>query len=279
METYKITGVKRNGKVGLLAYFKPVINYNFNTLDQESFVKTLASIIPNSRSIGYAGFSRKEYLKDTLCYNILDPDHNVTPQSIKTPLTEILPALQKALDLCYHHISASPVHIFLFPTFSSFVKETMNGVSGYTPYKNTLLLFISPQKTKEWKQALIETICHEFMHAVMNNYSERETLLDDLIFEGIAESFVTSLLGKQPHLPSQSLIKEDALQWHQKLKKHLSRNDLYYPVFLEGKDYPLWAGYAVGYYIVEAFREKHPEVTWDEIVRLNPREIYLKAKL
>ena len=153
----------------------------------------------------------------------------------------------------------------------------MDGVTGYTPYQNTLLIFVSPEKTKHWKQALTETICHEFMHAVMNNYFERTTLLDDLIFEGVAESFVGTLFGVSANAPSQALSQKKALVWYHKLVKYLKDTNLYYPVFLEGKKYPLWAGYAIGYQIVETFRKKYPETTWNQIVRMLPKEIHTRS--
>ena len=78
-------------------------------------------------------------------------------------------------------------------------------------------------------------------------------------------------------MPSQALSQKDALKWYEKLKEHFQATDLYYPVFLEGKDYPLWAGYAVGYWLIEAYWKQHPETSWDEIVRLKPEEILLKS--
>lgn len=243
-----------------------------HSLTNTDFIQNLTQSIPCLRSIGYAGFSQRKYLKENLKYNITDEKNNTTPFEI--PIDEILKTVKESVSLSSRHIKNQPIHIFLFPTFSQFVKKELDGVSGYTPFKNTLLLFLSPNKTKHWKRALIETTCHEFMHAAMNNYHERKTLLDDLIFEGISESFVSSFFKPRKDTPSQALTEKEALRWHKKLIPRLQSTELYYPVFLEGKDYPLWAGYSIGFHIIEAFRKQHPATSWDKLIRMTPQEIY-----
>ncbi len=237
----------------------------------------LVKNIPDSKSIGYAGFLTKQALKENLKYNIFGQNETGNPQSLNISTAELLSVTEKAIGLCHGQVLAPTSHVFLFPTFSEFVRENMDGVTGYTPHRNTVLLFVSPQRTRSWKRALTETICHEFMHAVMDNHYERKTLLDDLIFEGIAESFVGSLFETRTNSPSRSLSQKKALHWYKKLEKYFGTADLYYPVFLEGKEYPLWAGYAIGYRIVEAFRKKHPAITWNDIVRMTPQEIHAKS--
>lgn len=266
-----------NGKGVLIGMLHVFTTYDAST-DTDTLIKNFLKEIPHSEEIGYAGFGEEQYLKESLLYNISDPDQNTLPLSAFTiPEQELLATVEQALRLCHEHIETSPTNIFLFPTFSTFVQEKMGGVSGYTPYKNTLLLFVSPTETGHWQRALTETVCHEFMHTVMDNFYERQNLLDDLVFEGVAESFVSFLFGNRPDMPSQALSQKDALKWYEKLKEHFQATDLYYPVFLEGKDYPLWAGYAVGYWLIEAYWKQHPETSWDEIVRLKPEEILLKS--
>ncbi|OGI15070.1 MAG: hypothetical protein A2878_00570 [Candidatus Moranbacteria bacterium RIFCSPHIGHO2_01_FULL_54_31] len=273
MKSYTIKEIRGNNKEGIIAHFKLLTEYPI-TSDREVFLAALVKNISDSKNIGYAGFFTKKDLKESLRYNIFDQNEVAGSQSFNISTPELLAVTEKAIGLCHSQVSAPPSHIFLFPTFSNFVRKTMDGVTGYTPYRNTLLIFISPQKTSSWKRTLTETICHEFMHAAMDNHYERKTLLDDLIFEGIAESFVGSLFKTRTHSPSQALSPKRALNWYKKIAKRFKSTDLYYPVFLEGKEYPLWAGYAIGYRIVEAFRKKHPELAWNDIVRLTPQEIH-----
>lgn len=273
METYMLKGIQENNKEGVIARFKLLTEYPI-TSDREVFLAILGKNISESQKIGYAGFLTKKDLKESLRYNIFDQNEEADSQSFNISAAELLAVTEKAIRLCHSQVSAPPSHIFLFPTFSDFVREKMDGVTGYTPYRNTLLLFVSPRKTKSWKRALTETICHEFTHAVMDNHYERKTLLDDLIFEGIAESFVGALFGVRLNSPSQALSPQRASNWYKKLTKRFKSTNLYYPVFLEGKEYPLWAGYAVGYRIVKAFRKKHPAITWNDIVRMTPQEIH-----
>ncbi len=272
MQTHQII-TKKNGQDVAIGALNLFTKYD-TSLSVDNIIDRFLNEIPHSESIGYAGFGEQQYLKDSLLYNISDP--NQDPSLVSTfniPEKELIATVEQALQLCHEHIETPPTNIFLFPTLSAFVQEKMGGVSGYTPYKNTLLLFVSPTETEHWKRALTETICHEFLHTVMDNFYERQNLLDDLVFEGVAESFVSFLFGERPDMPSQALSQGDALEWYRKLREHFQETDIYYPVFLEGKDYPLWAGYAVGYRLVEAYRKRYPETSWNEIVRLKPEEI------
>lgn len=276
MQTRQIIA-KKNGRDAAIGTLSLFTKYDTSS-SADNIIGQFLEDIPHSESIGYAGFGEQQYLKDSLLYNIPDPNQDLSPVSaFSVPEKELLTTIEQALQLCHEHIETPPTNIFLFPTFSTFVQEKMGGVSGYTPYKNTLLLFVSPTETEHWKRALTETICHEFLHAVMDNFYERQNLLDDLVFEGVAESFVSFLFGERPDMPSQALSQEDALKWYEKLKKYFQKTDLYYSVFLEGEDYPLWAGYAIGYQLIKAYQKQHPETSWDEIVRLKPEEVIEKS--
>ncbi len=278
MQTYPITDTQKSGKSGNIGTLRLFAEYD-PAIDNETLMKNFVKEVPHSKSIGYAGFTKKEHFRDNLAYNIPDFENaNAEHQTFSIPEPELLRTIEEALRLCHKNVSTSPTNIFLFPTFSTFVKDKMGGVSSYTPYKNTLLLYVSPQETDRWKEALVETICHEFMHTVMDNYYERKNLLDDLVFEGVAESFVSFLFGVKAHMPSQALPLKETLAWYQKLKKRFRNTKLYYPVFLEGKDYPLWAGYAISYQIIEAYRKKHPDTTWGTLVKLTPKEIHEEAE-
>lgn len=278
MQTHLIIGTQKSGKSGYIGTLRLFTEYH-PALDNETLIGSFIKEVPYSKAIGYAGFTKKEHLRDNLAYNIPDfEDAETQHQAFSLSEPELLRTIEEALNLCHKNVATSPTNIFLFPTFSTFVKEKMGGVSGYTPYKNTLLLYVSPQETDRWKEALTETICHEFMHTVMDNHYERKNLLDDLIFEGVAESFVSFLFGVKAHMPSQALSLKETIVWYRKLKKRFRNTKLYYPVFLEGKEYPLWAGYAIGYQIIEAYRKQHPSTSWNDIVRLTPKEIHEKAE-
>ncbi len=58
----------------------------------------------------------------------------------------------------------------------------MDGVAGYSFWRNTILVYINP--VDGWDTALRSTICHEFAHAVAQNYNKMETILDQLVFDG-----------------------------------------------------------------------------------------------
>ncbi len=66
-----------------------------------------------------------------------------------------------------------------------------------------------------------------------------------------------------------------------KIKKSLnnSNKSLYNEIFLGyNKKYPLWAGYAIGYYIVKDYLTAKEQLSWSEIFKLTPRRILKESK-
>lgn len=272
----RTSGGRKGGRKIATVY--SFLDYPIDRKNHRLATQRLAKLVPRSKHIGFAGFSERKWLAATLLYNIFG-EKNLRGQKFQISKDEILTVVSDSIRLANQRLRGKPTHVFLFPTYSSFVNKRMGGVSGYTPYKNTLLVFISPQTNKRWKGALTETICHEFVHGVMDNYYERQNLLEDLVFEGVAEYFVSQLFGLKKHLPATALTKKECRQWLTKLKDKLDARDLYYPVFLQGGDYPLWGGYAIGYRIIESFMKNHPDTSFERLVRMTPQAIFQKSGL
>ena len=153
----------------------------------------------------------------------------------------------------------------------------MNGVSGYTPWKKSILIYLNP--TKNLENELKKTLCHEYNHAVIRNYHNWSTILDSLVFEGFAEHFREKVIGGKKASWAKALSKKRALLIFNRIKDRLnSRNQqLYYDLFFGSKKYPRWAGYSIGYSIVEDYLKKQKNVNWNEVVKLKPKEILEKS--
>ena len=154
----------------------------------------------------------------------------------------------------------------------------MNGVGGFSPWRNTIYLFLFKTKpVSKWYSTIKEVFCHEYAHAYALNFSERKTLLDDLIFEGLAEHFMEAVLKTKSKL-GHVLKKQDVLRFLKALiPKFNSRNrSLKSAVFSQDKKYPLWAGYSIGYHLVQLYlgQYKRRLIPWKEILKSSPREIY-----
>ena len=112
--------------------------------------------IPDLDDVGYAGHLEKKWLRMTLERLILDKEgenqYYLYKKECKEKINEVY---EEVLMKCIGY-SDEKVHIFLFPTFDKFVIEKMKGVSGFCPWKNTILIFIS--FVKGWENQLKETI-------------------------------------------------------------------------------------------------------------------------
>lgn len=165
------------------------------------------------------------------------------------------------------------ISIFIFSTHDIFVIRRMSGVAGFSDMKNLIILNVSV--TKDWEKALRETVAHETAHALALNYNKRITLGDNLVFEGIAEHFREQFLGGGRARWVKSLSKKQAKIIFNKIKKSLgSKSDkLYWELFFGTGKYPLWAGYAIGYYLVNEYLKKQDKVDWKKIIKVSPSEV------
>jgi uncharacterized protein YjaZ len=155
------------------------------------------------------------------------------------------------------------VPVYIFPVqearglFSSGLKKS--GVS----FNDEIYLFLSDEEDpREWEALFV----HEYHHCTRMNLLEKDpgqyTLLDSIIFEGLAEDAVKEHCGDQYVSSSATKYSEFLLQklWNQHIKNelHLRRKDAKHDQLLLGRGrYPSLIGYAIGYYIVRKFRESH----------------------
>lgn len=283
MEIKKVAD--NNRIIGHVYFFTDYNTTTAKTTDE--FLNIILNQIHFNPKIGYAGFSTRKTLRNHLGFQIFGKKIR---NSKKRPLllipfsnNEILQEIKKALKKCFTLLPSKPTWIFIFPTFNSFVKKKMKGVTGSSFWKNTILLFIHP-KAKRWQFPLSYTITHEFNHSIELKYfpiSLSNTLLDALIFEGRANNFATSVLQCKPQLGAKALNKAHCRKIFQELQKRTlifsKSRKLYYSVFFEGKRFPLWAGYSIGYQIVKSFLKKHPKLRWKEIMKLPSKEILEKS--
>lgn len=270
---------KIKNKSKLIAQLYLFLDVNFSIFtNKENVASSILKNIKNS-SIGYAGFKSKNNLCDYLIGAIFDPKEKDIPKISKynfdtEKITEII---KDTIKLCHKTIESNITNIFVFPTFDNFIKQKMNGAFGYTPYKNTILIFLNP-KNRKWKKALASTIAHEFSHSLVLNYNIWETLLESLIFEGLAENFKEKIIeGKSPWVKALSPGQSKKIFLSLGNKLNSKDYNLYRSVFLENTEYPLWTGYSIGYYIVRSFIKINQNLKWSEIMKLNPKDILKKS--
>ena len=176
-----------------------------------------------------------------------------------------------------NQLSLPSIFIYVFPWLGKKYDSAFGGVNGFAPYANTIYLFISTKKFSP--QSLIETIAREFNHAVLFHYrnsSEEMTLLEALIFEGLAENFREDVVGGKTASWSKALNMNQCQKALFGLKGslHSKGYNLYHDVFFGSKKYKKWTGYSIGYNLIKSFIKEHPEKSWKEIIKIKPEVIF-----
>ncbi len=240
------------------------------TVPKKEFISKIINRIPFIEGIGFAGYKSIIALEKFLLWSIYDDSERLWKPIV---FNDCIKQIRTVLEKCYTFIGGITIRIFLFPTIDTFTISKMDGVSGFTPWKNTILLNIF--HTKGWKRTLRNTICHELAHAIALNFNSRRTVQDNLIFEGVAEHFREEILNHNTAPWVKSISKEKAREIVDKIKHQFKKEDdnLCRLLFFGGGEFPIWSGYAIGYYIVEAYLNKLDTNDLNELFRMPPSEI------
>jgi len=232
--------------------------------------------VPLIKGIDYAGYKTKEELTNDLDLFLLDKnrEHKYFSINEKTH-SKILEIVKTTLEKLKQY-QTKKEFVFIFPCFDKFTFERMNGSGGFCPKEEVILIFLNTM-AKDWEKILPFTIAHEFAHSTSSYYRGGDyNISQGLIFEGLAEHFRENVLGGEPAPFSKAINKEEILQNIEKIKPLLEINNLnlHFEIFFgQGGNYPLWAGYSIGYYLVEKHLENKKNVDWNNLLRINPNEI------
>lgn len=247
---------------------------------KKAFVDALIRNIQSNKKIGYAGYSYKKYLREAISYRFNDDnikDYKLLPTINKNKLIEVV---QSVVHKCDKELPllTPPLFVFVFPWFPQKNTAGLQGVTGFTPYSNTIHLFISPNKFSI--RSLMETIAHEFNHAIFfHNHPFEQTLIDTIIFEGLAGNFEEEIINRGHSAPSIALTIKESKRVLHSLEPLLNSKDynLYRDVFFGNKKYKKWTGYSIGYWIVKSFRKKYPTLSWKKIMEMSNKKILDKS--
>lgn len=239
----------------------------------EEIIDKIIKKIPNLEDIGFAGYLEKKWLKLTLQRLIPDKEGNNQQYVYNKKYEEdIKITCKKVIEKCEKYLNGK-IHIFLFPTFDKFAREKMNGISGFCPWKNTIFIFIN--FTNQWRIYLEESIVHELAHALSPHCKIDASIGSWLVLEGIAENFKEFIIPGRKSPWVMIVPEEKAWKIFEEIKEILNENDFnkYSEVFYGTGKYPLWTGYTLGYYLVKRYIKKHPEIKWDDLLKINPLKI------
>jgi uncharacterized protein YjaZ len=167
--------------------------------------------------------------------------------------TKIIGALKKSRK----YIENDSLTIYIIPVNpeSRQVIEGMTGIMGLTAGSKQIILTIEPN-IFGWENMLEYALAHEFNHAYWTNFnfgkSAKWTLLDYLVFEGRGDYFAHLLYPNVIAPWTLALTENQKSDLWSKIKPNLQSEDISYQleVMFGSRNYPVWAGYSVGYDIV-----------------------------
>jgi hypothetical protein len=123
-------------------------------------------------------------------------------------------------------------------------------------------------------------LAHELHHStrVLDGPGYGTTLLESMVSEGAAETFVRDTYPDAPPIPwvrplarsTQRRVWRQARAW----LDEPDDTDVYERWFLGKGDLPRWTGYRLGYAIVRAYLRRHPNVDAADLARVETVEIF-----
>lgn len=164
------------------------------------------------------------------------------------------------------------VTVCLFPlspdgSFAEFVRDRMNGVMGFSEAHKVFWIEVIP--ADGWLDQLPSGVAHEYHHAV-SFFSEdhkfttgAETLLDVMLAEGRAEAFVHTVYGRSPPPWADALSEAQEKSTWIAMQPFLESSGLeFVGSYLFGSEdagIPHWAGYTIGFRIVQSYLRNYPD--------------------
>ena len=159
------------------------------------------------------------------------------------------------------------------------------GIGGSTDTRTGEVLVSMDARSPLGLRTMLRTwlplaLAHELHHSkrILQGPGYGTTLLDTLIAEGGAEAFVRETYPNAPPIPwVQPPTKEDEQRVWREAARQLDRPDdaeMYERWFLGKGDLPRWTGYRLGYAIVTAYLERHPDADAADVASLPSAEVF-----
>jgi uncharacterized protein YjaZ len=244
---------------------------------------SIISLMKNTGSVDYSGYADAGLLRQGLLDHIGNGNAEKYKEISENQKTEIEKIISETIEKCNEMLPV-PIKNFIFvhPYLPAEGDEVFDGVMAVAVYSCVFHLFVNLEQYT--KKSLENTVAHELNHTIyyyhhyddFNNY----TLLDEILLEGLAENFREQYFDPNITEWANALNKEEAFDILKTTKGSLeSRDHKLIKDFLFGNDeYKKWTGYSVGYWLVKVFKEQKSDLSWDDMVRLNPKDFLEVAK-
>lgn len=151
--------------------------------------------------------------------------------------------------------------------------DEIGGIGGFTPNAHCIFISLNPRHPhfrRELKNELFFMLAHELHHTIRwQKLVEGDTLLEALVFEGLADHFAMQVTGrKEPSVYSRALTPEQGKIFLEKARKEWEEPTYDNAAWFFGSIptvIPRWTGYTLGYDLVAMYLEAHPRVLPSEL--------------
>jgi hypothetical protein len=252
--------------------------------DKEAIADAVVDAVEDNISLDYCGFLSKENLRESMMNHMghgsIDWYRPITAKEEERIRDIIISTVEK----CDGELSV-PTENFIFvdPFFPDEDSTVFEGVMGVASYSCVFHLFVNLSNFSE--QSLIDTVAHELNHTIYlyHHYDnfDNHNLLDSILMEGLAENFKEAFFTPESTPWAGALEEAEAFEILQDSKDLLfSTDEKEMSGFIHGKGeaQKRWMGYSVGYWLVKRFIAQHPELSWDEIMKLDQKRFLSVAE-
>jgi uncharacterized protein YjaZ len=182
---------------------------------------------------------------------------------LKPFIKQIEKEFYDTIDKISRTIPVSEIDVVVYDNPAGIIQD--QGIGGYTPFSYLVMLSIdsnfsnlSNSILKQFKRVL----AHELHHALRwKNPGYGKTLIEVLISEGLADHFDMEI-NKDLSQNWDNVLDKKQLDKIKNLaeKEYFSKNYNHVDWFFGNKkrNIPKWAGYSLGFYLVEKYFKKHP---------------------
>lgn len=195
-------------------------------------------------------------------------------EEIKQYSNDLKSIAESTISLVEKLLPIKDVDIVFYTNPGATIDE-IGGVGGFSPNANTIFISLNPKHPnfkRALKDALPYTIAHELHHTIRwQKQVEGDTLLEAMIFEGLADHFAVEAIGcEKPSVWSSALSQEQKDDMYNKAKEIWVQptydNNLW---FFGSKPeiVPKWSGYTLGYDLVKEYLNKNPDTSASKLAQ------------
>jgi len=266
--------MKRNSlKIGF--YFPRLLS---SVKNKKEIVDLIISAMRSSGDIKYAGYLSESVWHRDLLRHIGKGDILPKKAFTKKQRDIIKKNISVTVGRCSRVLShpTPPIFVFIYPWFPTKSDSILFGGSMAFAAYRTIHLFVDLDSYTQ--TSLKQTIAHEWNHLVFYRHhpKRRYALRDHMVMEGLAEVFREEIMGGKPAPWAVALSQKEVDEQLKKLQGKLNSTNMrfYRSIFFGDEEYKRWTGYSVGYRIIKGFRRKNKKLSWEEVVKIDPKNIF-----